>query len=116
MSECTRCHKIVFSLWGGECFECKRSADDNFPYIYPRGPDENKTDPINAPSHYFFGEYQVRDVLQAWLKVCGLPNDESSDWEKMMEYLFRYHKKGSPKLDLGKAGFYLKKIRERYDD
>ena len=77
---------------------------------------KHKDDSINAPSHYFFGNYQVRDVLQAWLKDCGLSPDEASDWEKMTEYIFRYHKKGQPLADLKKARKYLDWIIGRYDD
>lgn len=70
---------------------------------------------IDSPSHYFFGKYQVRDVLQAWLKDCGLSPDEASDWEKGMEYMFRYHKKGTPAKDIKKAIKYFTWIGERYD-
>ena len=72
-------------------------------------------DPIDSPEHYKFDKYEVRDILQAWLKDCGLSCDQASDWEKMMEYLFRFHKKNGL-TDLKKARKYLGWIIGRYDD
>ena len=74
-----------------------------------------KHDEINAPPHYIFGPYELRKVLHAWLDSVDIPKGEACDWFSMMQYLFRYSKKGKPARDLDKAMRYLKWIREGYE-
>jgi hypothetical protein len=63
-------------------------------------------DPVNRPSHYTFGKFEVIDVLQDWF------SDDPLIWQ-VGKYIARYKHKGNPKQDLQKARFYLdRKIKE----
>ena len=75
----------------------------------------NAPDPINSPPHYIFGPYELRKVLDEWVDTMDIPKSEACDWFSMMQYLFRYPRKGKPGRDLDKAMRYLKWIRERYE-
>ena len=66
-------------------------------------------DPVNSPSHYFFGDYQVIDVIRAWLEHNKPSEWESLLWGSMQQYLFRYKKKKGI-TDLEKAKWYLDKL------
>ena len=78
-------------------------------------PGKQNHDPINSPPHYIFGPYELRAVLDEWVDTMDIPKSEACDWFSMMQYLFRYPRKGKPARDLDKAMRYLKWIRERYD-
>jgi hypothetical protein len=81
-----------------ECKELKPTVD----YI------DLKTleDPVNHPSHYTFGKYEVIDVLEDW---CS---DDPLIWQ-VLKYCSRYKHKGKPLEDLKKARFYLeRKIKQ----
>ena len=72
-------------------------------------------DPITKPPHYIFGDYEVIDILRAWLTANDCNGYESFLWSSMQQYLFRYKKKRG-KEDLKKAEFYLKKLIGEYDE
>lgn len=59
-------------------------------------------DPVNHPSHYTFGKYEVLDVLQDWFPVHPLL------WQ-VVKYVARANHKGSRLQDLRKAEFYLQR-------
>lgn len=62
-------------------------------------------DPVNHPSHYTFGKYEVLDVLQDWFPTSPLL------WQ-VVKYISRADHKGNKLQDLKKAEFYLKKAIE----
>ena len=59
-------------------------------------------DPVNHPSHYTFGRFEVIDVLQDWF-----PHDPLL-WQ-VVKYVARAQHKGNMLQDLKKAQFYLNK-------
>ncbi len=60
------------------------------------------SDPVNHPSHYTFGKFEVLDVLMDWF-----PRDPLL-WQ-VAKYISRCAHKGSVLEDLRKAQFYLNK-------
>ncbi len=63
-------------------------------------------DPINHPSHYTFGKFEVIDVLADWFPTDPLL------WQ-VGKYIARAGHKGKEISDLKKARFYLdRKIKE----
>ncbi len=59
-------------------------------------------DPVNHPSHYIFGKFEVIDVLQDWFPSSPLL------WQ-VVKYVARAQHKGNTIQDLKKAQFYLNK-------
>jgi chaperonin cofactor prefoldin len=57
-------------------------------------------DPVNHPSHYTFGKYEVIDVLEDWF------HDDPLLWQ-VGKYIARAKHKGKLVEDLEKARFYL---------
>ena len=112
MSECCMCYTSTATEGGGLCWACYHDLQL-----------AGETDPVNKPAHsevdrpkhYIFGPYELRAVLDEWVDTMDIPKSEACDWFSMMQYLFRYPRKGKPARDLDKAIRYLKWIRERYD-
>jgi hypothetical protein len=59
-------------------------------------------DPVNHPSHYTFGRFEVIDVLQDWFPASPLL------WQ-VVKYVARAQHKSCTLQDLKKAQFYLNK-------
>jgi hypothetical protein len=66
------------------------------------------TDPVNHPSHYTFGHFEVIDVLQDWFPSSPLL------WQ-VVKYVARAQHKGNMLQDLKKAQFYLNKAIEQLE-
>jgi hypothetical protein len=60
------------------------------------------SDPVNHPSHYTFGRFEVIEVLEDWF-----PSDPLL-WQ-VGKYLARAGRKGPALEDLRKARFYLER-------
>lgn len=58
--------------------------------------------PINHPSHYTFGKYEVIDVLEDWF------HNDPLLWQ-VGKYIARATHKGKDLEDLKKAAFYLQR-------
>lgn len=58
-------------------------------------------DPVNHPSHYVKGGYEVIDVIEAYDLNFRLSN--------VIKYVLRHNDKGRPIEDLEKALFYLQR-------
>ena len=71
--------------------------------------DSSKSDPVNHPSHYTFGKYEVLPVLMDWFP------DQSLLWQ-VVKYLSRAKHKGAYLQDLKKAEFYLKRAIENAEN
>ena len=65
-------------------------------------------DPVNHPSHYTFGRFEVIDVLQDWFPTSPLL------WQ-VVKYVARAQHKGNMMQDLKKAQFYLNKAIEQLE-
>jgi hypothetical protein len=61
---------------------------------------KSSDDPVNNPSHYTFGRFEVIDVLEDWFP------DDPLLWQ-VVKYLARAKHKGNFLHDLEKAQFYL---------
>lgn len=59
-------------------------------------------DPVNHPTHYTFGKYEVIDVLMDWFPEAPLL------WQ-VVKYVSRAKHKGNYLQDLKKAEFYLQR-------
>ena len=66
-------------------------------------------DPVNHPSHYTFGKYEVIDVLSDWFPTNPLL------WQ-VGKYIARADHKNSMIQDLKKARFYLQREIERIEN
>ena len=76
----------------------------------PSGP-AKVDDPVNHPSHYTFGKYEVIDVLEDWQLDYHLAS--------VVKYVARAGRKGGQekkKEDLEKARFYLNRAIARCED
>jgi hypothetical protein len=65
-------------------------------------------DPVNHPSHYTFGRFEVIDVLQDWFPASPLL------WQ-VVKYVARAQHKSNMLQDLKKAQFYLNKAIEQLE-
>jgi hypothetical protein len=66
-------------------------------------------DPVNHPSHYTFGRFEVIDVLQDWFPTSPLL------WQ-IVKYVARAQHKGNMLQDLKKAQFYLNKVIQQLEE
>jgi hypothetical protein len=66
------------------------------------------SDPVNHPSHYTFGKYEVIDVLEDWF------HDDLLLWQ-VGKYISRANHKGKLLEDLKKARFYLNRRIEKLE-
>ncbi len=74
--------------------ELKKNAEESLKFL--------SDDPVNHPSHYTFGRFEVIDVLQDWFPSNPLL------WQ-VVKYVARAQYKGNTLQDLKKAQFYLNK-------
>ena len=66
-------------------------------------------DPVNFPSHYTFGQYEVIDVLEDWFPADPLL------WQ-VGKYIARAGHKGNMLEDLKKAAWYLNRRIEQAEN
>ena len=105
MRFCPSCNSMISAgKWlCDKCFEkYGRAAPENF---------TPKEDSVNRPSHYIFGDYELIDIIKAWLKENDISRYESFLWSSLVQYLFRYQKKKGLR-DLKKCEFYLRRLLE----
>lgn len=71
----------------------------------------NTKDMVNNPPHYNTGGIEAIEAIEA-----SMSEDEYKGFLKgtVLKYVWRYRYKGSPKEDLQKAEWYLKKLIELY--
>ena len=76
---------------------------------YDMGTDEAANDPVNSPSHYTFGKFEVIDVIEDW----KLDFHDA----QVIKYVARAGKKDPTKTleDLKKAQFYLNRKIKRME-
>jgi hypothetical protein len=89
-----------FIVFPGDC-ELLESKVVDKPYTI--------NDPVNHPSHYTFGKYEVIDVLMDWFPDAPLL------WQ-VVKYVARAKHKGQALQDLKKAQFYLNKVIESVEN
>lgn len=70
-------------------------------------------DPVNNPSHYNMLDVEAIDLIEmSMTKIEFLGYLKGN----VLKYVIRYKHKGNPKEDLGKALWYLEKLKEKVDD
>ena len=71
--------------------------------------DDSKFDPVSHPKHYDKNGIECID----WIEMCLTP-EEFRGYLKgnSLKYLWRNEHKGNPVQDLGKAGWYVDKLRK----
>ena len=72
-------------------------------FLYTKSMKDN--DPVNHPSHYTQGKYEVIDVLEDWKLDFRLSN--------AVKYIARAKYKGNEVQDLEKAVWYIKRYIEK---
>ena len=79
-------------------------AGEILEYTTPYPPVDKLVDLVNHPPHYTAGKIEVIDFIV----------DQKFDYlgGQVIKYLSRYRHKGTPKQDLQKAEFYLKRLIE----
>lgn len=76
---------------------------------------ETETDMVNHPSHYTNGSIEVIDMLE---ELAGSYSDPVEGYlaATVGKYLFRAEHKGNKTQDIGKATWYLNRLKERLED
>ena len=70
-------------------------------------------DPVNNPSHNNMLDVEAIDLIEmSMTKIEFLGYLKGN----ALKYVIRYKHKGNPKEDLGKALWYLEKLKEKVDD
>jgi len=101
--------RVIYTV----CPKCDFTAPNNF---WIKEDPRSVIDPINHPSHYIFGDYEVINILRAWLADSPVCPYIGFLWSSMQQYLFRFPHKGKPVSDLKKAEWYLQRLIKEYDD
>ena len=65
------------------------------------------TDPINSPSHYKIGSFEVIDIVREFLANALIQPFAGACVGNVLKYIFRYPFKGKRVEDLKKAQKYL---------
>ena len=70
-------------------------------------------DPVNNPEHYNMLDIEAIDLIE-----MSMTKDEFQGYLKgiVLKYVIRYKHKGSPKQDISKGLWYLKKLEEKIDE
>ena len=69
------------------------------------------SDPVNHPSHYTYGKFEVIDVIEDAVVHAPGPRQAGLQWN-ILKYLLRMWHKGKPVQDAKKAQFYLNRLVE----
>ena len=69
------------------------------------------SDPVNHPSHYTYGKFEVIDVIEDAVIHAPGPKQAGLQWN-ILKYLLRLWHKGNPVQDAKKARFYLDRLIE----
>ena len=70
-------------------------------------------DPVNNPSHYNMLDVEAIDLIEmSMTKIEFLGYLKGN----ALKYVIRYKHKGNPKEGLGKALWYLERLKEKVDD
>ena len=69
------------------------------------------SDPVNHPSHYTYGKFEVIDVIEDAVIHAPGPKQAGLQWN-ILKYLLRLWHKGNSVQDAKKARFYLDRLIE----
>lgn len=72
------------------------------------------TDPVNSPSHYHYGKFEVIDVLEQAVGLAPDPIKGSLQYQSL-KYMLRLWGKENSLQDAKKARWYLNRLIERME-
>jgi hypothetical protein len=72
------------------------------------------TDPVNSPSHYQYGKFEVIDVLEQAVGLAPDPIKGSLQYQSL-KYMLRLWGKENSLQDAKKARWYLNRLIERME-
>ena len=72
------------------------------------------TDPVNSPSHYRYGKFEVIDVLEEAVGLAPDPVKGSLQYQ-VLKYMLRLWGKENPLQDAKKSRWYLDRLIEKME-
>jgi hypothetical protein len=72
-------------------------------------------DPVNNPSHYQYGKFEVIDVLEEAVRLAPDPVKGSLQYQ-VLKYMLRLWGKDNPLQDAKKSGWYLNRLIENMEE
>jgi hypothetical protein len=73
------------------------------------------TDPVNHPSHYQYGRFEVIDILEEAVRLAPDPVKGSLQYQ-VLKYLLRIWNKENPLQDAQKSRWYLNRLIENMEE
>jgi hypothetical protein len=71
-------------------------------------------DPVNSPSHYQYGRFEVIDVLEEAVRRAPDPVKGSLQYQ-VLKYMLRLWSKENPLQDAQKSRWYLSRLIEKME-
>ena len=72
------------------------------------------TDPVNHPSHYQYGRFEVIDILEEAVRLAPDPIKGSLQYQ-VLKYMLRLWGKDNPLQDAKKSRWYLNRLIEKME-
>jgi hypothetical protein len=73
------------------------------------------TDPVNSPSHYQYGKFEVIDILEEAVRLAPDPVKGSLQYQ-VLKYMLRLWGKENPLQDAKKSRWYLNRLIENMEE
>ena len=72
-------------------------------------------DPVNSPSHYQYGKFEVIDILEEAVRLAPDPVKGSLQYQ-VLKYMLRLWGKENPLQDAKKSRWYLNRLIENLEE
>jgi hypothetical protein len=72
-------------------------------------------DPVNSPSHYQYGRFEVIDILEEAVQLAPDPVKGSLQYQ-VLKYMLRLWGKENPLQDAKKSRWYLNRLIENMEE
>ena len=72
------------------------------------------TDPVNHPSHYNYGKFEVIDMLEEAVRLAPDPIKGSLQYQ-VLKYMLRLWGKENPLQDAQKSRWYLNRLIDKME-
>ena len=73
------------------------------------------SDPVNSPSHYKYGKFEVIDILEEAVALAPDPVKGSLQYQ-VLKYMLRLWGKENPLQDAKKSRWYLNRLIENMEE
>jgi len=73
------------------------------------------TDPVNSPSHYQYGKFEVIDIREEAVRLAPDPVKGSLQYQ-VLKYMLRLWGKENPLQDAKKSRWYLNRLIENMEE